>query len=84
MSICAFLAQQRLMCRLLSPSIADAPLLTATPPLQDSAVGFQVELESRTKLQARIFLCYDKHAFRSGGSSGCGAVAVSGSEHHVW
>ncbi|KAL4855434.1 hypothetical protein ACK3TF_003975 [Chlorella vulgaris] len=51
---------------------------------QDSAVGFHVELESGSKLQAHIFLCYDKHASRSGGSSGDGASTEAGSEHHAW
>ncbi|KAI3432731.1 hypothetical protein D9Q98_004272 [Chlorella vulgaris] len=51
---------------------------------QDSAVGFHVELESGVKLQAHIFLCYDKHGSRSGGSSGDGASTEAGSEHHAW
>ncbi|KAL4855418.1 hypothetical protein ACK3TF_003964 [Chlorella vulgaris] len=51
---------------------------------QDSAVGFHVELESGAKLQAHIFLCYDKHASRNGGSSGDGAATEAGSEHHAW
>jgi hypothetical protein len=49
-------------------------------------VGFHVELESGDKLQAHIFLCYDKHASRSGGggSNDNGVAAVAGSEHHAW
>ncbi|KAL4855424.1 Mitogen-activated protein kinase kinase kinase 9 [Chlorella vulgaris] len=61
---------------------------------QDSAVGFHVELESGAKLQAHIFLCYDKHASRSGDCSGGGAATdssnsdgaagVAASQHHAW
>ncbi|KAI3429666.1 hypothetical protein D9Q98_005751 [Chlorella vulgaris] len=60
---------------------------------QDSAVAFHVELESGAKLQAQIFLCYDRPPFnpRSGSSSGgsasssdSGSAAVAGSDHHAW
>jgi hypothetical protein len=56
-------------------------------------VAFHVELESGAKLQAQIFLCYDRPPSnpRSGSSSGgsasssdCGSAAVAGSDHHAW
>ncbi len=78
-------------CRLFAVVPATQP--ESTPPLhfrlnlhhlQDSAVGFQIQLESGVKLQAHVYLCYDRQLGAAATASGCGPALVPGSDHFAW
>ncbi|EFN59768.1 expressed protein [Chlorella variabilis] len=55
---------------------------------QDSAVGFLIQLESGVKVQAHVYLCYDRQPGDACGASGSGRgrgpALVPGSDHFAW
>ena len=67
------------------------PCICAPAPfvlLQDSAVGFLIQLESGVKVQAHVYLCYDRQPGDACGASGSGRgrgpALVPGSDHFAW